>query len=171
MYSQTGKISIQESSRLSKSSKIEYLYRLKKFYEFAPIKSDEELIDCPSEELQKILLDYTRHILGRVERGELSPNTVTKMFRGNKVLLDANYRKNDIKWKPIEALFPRMAKRSGYKAWTTEQIRLMLENAKSLRNKTIIHFQASTGGRIGRKKGDRGVGIFLFKIPFRTMAN
>ena len=71
------------------------------------------------------------------------------MFRGIRWLLNSNYRENDIKWKPIEALFPKSVKRSGYKAWSSEQIQIMLDNTSFLRNKSIIHFQASTGGRIG----------------------
>jgi len=71
------------------------------------------------------------------------------MFRGIRWLLNSNYRENDIKWKPIEALFPKSVKRSGYKAWTTEQVALMLENTNILRNKALIHFQASTGARVG----------------------
>ena len=144
----TEKITISESN-LADATKKEYDFRVGLFYRFAPIKSDDELIDCPSEELQKILLNYTRHLVKRVKDGDLSANTVPKMFRGIKWLLDSNYRENDVKWKPIHALFPKSVKRSGYKAWTTEQIQLMLDDTGNLRNKALIHFQASTGGRIG----------------------
>ncbi len=51
--------------------------------------------------------------------------------------------------KPIEALFPKSVKRSGYKACTTEQIQMMIEKSSDIRNKALIHFQASTGGRVG----------------------
>jgi len=71
------------------------------------------------------------------------------MFRGIKWLLNSNYREHDIRWKPIEALFPKSVKRSGYKAWTTEQIQMMIEKSSDIRNKALIHFQASTGGRVG----------------------
>jgi len=96
-----------------------------------------------------MLLNYTRHLKQRVEDSELSANTIPKMFRGIKWLLNSNYRENDIKWKPIESIFPRSVKRSGYKAWTSEEIALMIEKSKDLRNKALIHFQASTGGRVG----------------------
>jgi integrase/recombinase XerD len=94
-------------------------------------------------------VNYTRHLVKRVGGKDLSANTVPKMFRGIRWLLNSNYREHDIKWKPIEALFPKSVKRSGYKAWSSEQIELMLENTNVIRNKAIIHFQASTGGRIG----------------------
>jgi integrase/recombinase XerD len=144
----TDKITIQESN-LSNATKREYDHRLSLFYRYSPIKNDDELIDCPSDELQKILVNYARNLVIRVKKGDLSANTVPKMFRGIKWLLNSNYRENDIRWKPIEALFPKSVKRSGYKAWTTEQIELMLEHTSHLRNKALLHFQASTGGRVG----------------------
>ena len=141
-------ITISESN-LSESTKNDYNFRLGQFYKLAPIKSDEQLIKYPSEQLQKILLRYLRYLNKRVANGELSPNTVPKMFRGIRWLLNSNYRENDIKWKPLEALFPKSVKRTGYKAWTTSQIALMLKNTGDPRNQALIHFQASTGARIG----------------------
>ena len=91
---------------------------------------------------------HTRHLLKKVRSDELSANTISKIFRGIKWLLNSNYRENDIKWKPLEALFPKEVKRSGYKVWT-RQIELMIGNTAYTRNKALIHFQASTGARIG----------------------
>ena len=34
-----------------------------------------------------------------------------------------------IKWKPVEVLFPKSVKRSCYKAWSTEQMELMINKA------------------------------------------
>ncbi len=144
----TDKITIHESN-LAKATKREYSYRLGQFYAFAPVKNDDELIDCPTDELQSILLNYMRYLNKRVNSGDLSANTVPKMFRGIRWVLNSDYRENDIKWKPLEALFPKSVKRSGYKAWSTMQIGVMLENTSDIRNKAIIHFQASTGGRVG----------------------
>ena len=144
----TDKITISESN-FSTATKKDYDFRLGQFYRFSPIKSDDELIDCPTDELQQILITYTRHLIKRVNAGDLSANTVPKMFRGIRWLLNSNYRENDIKWKPLEALFPKEVKRSGFKAWTTEQVALMIENTNPLRNKALIHFLASTGARVG----------------------
>ena len=148
MSQQIDKITIAESN-LSKATKREYAYRVKQFYSFAPIKSDDELIDCPTDELQKMLVNYTRKLLKQVSEKKLSPNSMPKMFRGIKWLLNTNYRENDIRWKPIEALFPKFEKRSGYKSWSTNQIDVMLKQTGDKRIKAVIHFQASTGGRVG----------------------
>ena len=148
MSEQTEKITLDESN-LSDATKKEYLFRVGKFYQYAPIKSDDELIDCPIDELQDILVNYARHLVKRVNSDDLSSNTVPKMFRGIRWLLNSNYRENDIKWKPIEALFPKSVKRSGYKAWSTFQVELMINKTADTRNKAVIHFQASVGDRIG----------------------
>jgi len=138
-----------DESNLSKATKKEYNFRIRLFYRYAGFKTDEELIDCPTDELQNLLVGYVRHLVKRVNAGDLSANTVPKMFRGIKWLLNSNYREHDIRWKPIEALFPKSVKRTGYKAWTTEQIRNMIDATNDIRNKAVIHFQASTGGRVG----------------------
>jgi len=142
------KILIVESN-LSKATKREYNFRVGLFYRFAGLKSDDDLINCPTEVLQNLLVRYTKHLIKQVKDGDLSANTVPKMFRGIRWLLNSNYRENDIRWKPIEALFPKSVKRTGYKAWTTEQIKNMIEHTNDIRNKALIHFQASTGGRVG----------------------
>lgn len=96
MSEQTGKITIQESN-LAKATKREYGYRLGQFYSLAPINSDDELIDCPTDELQKILVNYIRYLVRRVNSDNLSANTVPKMFRGIRWMLNSNYRENNIK--------------------------------------------------------------------------
>ncbi len=94
----TDKITISESN-LSNATKKDDDFRLGQFYRISPVKSDDELIDCPTDEFQKILVSYTRYLLKRVNNDDLSANTVPKMFRGIRWLLNSNYRENDIKWK------------------------------------------------------------------------
>ncbi len=111
----TDKITIKKSN-LSAATKKDYDFRLGLFYRFSPIKSDDELIDCPSVELQKILVSYVRHLIKRVNDDDLLANTVPKMFRGIRWILNSNYLENDIKWNPIESMFPKSVKRSGHNA-------------------------------------------------------
>ena len=67
---QIDKITIQESN-LAKATKREYACHLGQFYSFTQIKLDDELIDCPDNELQKILVNYTRYLINRVNTGIL----------------------------------------------------------------------------------------------------
>ena len=138
-----------EESNLANATKKEYGYRLKQFFHNSTIKSYEELIDTPSEELENILVSYCKFLLTKVTQKSLSANTVPKMFKPIKFVLEVNYRENDVRWRPIEALFPPSVRRSGYKAWSTKQIQEMLEQCPNSRNKSLIHFMASIGGRVG----------------------
>jgi len=138
-----------EDSNLADATKKEYGYRLKQFFHDSMIKSYEELIDTPSEELENTLVSYCKFLLSKVNQKTLSANTVPKMFKPIKFVLDVNYRENDVRWRPIEALFPPSVRRSGYKAWNTEQIQEMLDQCNNSRNKSLIHFMASIGGRVG----------------------
>ncbi len=138
-----------EDSNLANATKTEYGYRLKQFFHDSAIKSYDELIDAPSEELENILVSYCKFLLVKVSTKILSANTVPKMFKPIKFVLEVNYRENDVRWRPIEALFPPTVRRSGYKAWSTKQIQEMLEQCPNSRNKALIHFMASIGGRVG----------------------
>ncbi len=141
-----------EESNLADATKIEYGYRLKQFFKHCNISSYEHLIQIPNEELENILVDYCKFQLYRVKKNELSPNTVPKIFKPIKYVLGINYRENDVRWKPLESLFPRGVRRTGYRAWTTQQIQEMIDRcsgANISRNKALIHFMASIGGRIG----------------------
>ena len=141
-----------EESNLADATKIGYGCVLKQFFRNSTITSYEELIKVPNEELENTLVDYCKFILHKVRQGKLSPNTVPKMFKPIKFVLGINYRENDVRWRPLESLFPPTVRRSGYKAWTTGQIQEMINRcsgANISRNKALIHFMASIGGRIG----------------------
>ena len=141
-----------EESNLADATKIEYGCRLKQFFRNSTITSYDELIKVPNEELENTLVDYCKFILHKVRQGKLSPNTVPKMFKPIKFVLGINYRENDVRWRPLESLFPPAERRSGFRAWTTEQIQEMIDKcsgANISRNKALVHFMASIGGRIG----------------------
>jgi len=54
-----------------------------------------------------------------------------------------------LRWRKIRRLLPPQKKRSGSKAYTTEQVRKVLDFTPNIRNKAIIHFIAASGVRIG----------------------
>ncbi len=152
MSTKQRQILILEESNLSDATKIGYRCLLNQFFRNSTITSYDELIKVPNEELENTLVDYCKFILHKVHQGKLSPNTVPKMFKPIKFVLGINYRENDVRWKPIESLFPPEERRSGFRAWTTEQIQEMIDRcsgANISRNKALIHFMASIGGRIG----------------------
>lgn len=149
MAQQLSIVSFEDSQKFEKATKKDYRYRTDYFYANSEIKSDEMLLNYPTEALQQELTIFTKFLNQRVEAKELSPNSVPKFFKGLKWLLNANGRENEIKWKQIESLFPKEVKKTGYKAYTNEQVEQMVQFASSLKDKAVIHFVASLGGRIG----------------------
>jgi integrase/recombinase XerD len=137
------------SQKFAYATKKDYRYRTDYFYKNSMIKSDKMLIHMPTTELQFELREFTLHLLDRVSKKELSANSVPKYFKGIKWLLDANDREGEIKWKSLESLFPKETKRSGYKAYPTEDLEKMISHTKQIRDKALIHFMASTGARVG----------------------
>jgi integrase/recombinase XerD len=78
---------------------------------------------------------------------KISPNTIpTRIYP-----LQAFFEINDIdlKWSKIRRLFPAKVKKSGRKAYTTEQVQEMLKFCPDLRNRAIILFMAASGCRVG----------------------
>jgi|APSaa5957512535_1039671.scaffolds.fasta_scaffold14374_6 hypothetical protein len=144
-------LTISESN-LADATKTEYDCRLNAFFKESSIKSYDELVKVPNEELENSLVEYCNLILEKVKKGQLSPNTVPKMFKPIKFVLGINYRENDVRWRPLESLFPQSVRRSGYKAWSTPQVSEMIEKCTGVngsRNKALVHFMASIGGRVG----------------------
>ena len=94
-----------EESNLTDATKIEYGYRLKQFFKDSTIKSYDELIKMPNEELENTLVDYCKFLLLKVGKGKMSPNTLPKMFKPIRYVLGMNYRENDVRWRPIESQF------------------------------------------------------------------
>ena len=141
--------SIWETSAPADTKRV-YQNQLDLFYSYSEnIKDLEALIKYPSEKLQKELEGYCDFLNKRVERGELSPNSVGQKFSGIKNALENNYRENDIKWKPIKNKWPAKERLSGYKPYSNKDLQTMLLQAKTARNRAVIAFQNSVGGRIG----------------------
>ena len=78
---------------------------------------------------------------------EISPNSMKGYLTPIRTFLEIN--DIDLNWRKIKRLYPLKIKISGSSAYTTEEVRKMLDCTNQLRNKAIIHFIASTGVRVG----------------------
>ena len=142
-------IILLDDTNVADKTKDTYHSYLRSLFKWAKIKNQEEFIGLSDDALQQTLEGFADHLIKRVKNNEISPNTVPKLFKPYKLLLDVNYREHAVKWKPISIKYPPMEKRSGYKPWTTLQIEQFLGKCKNLREEATIHFQASTGSRVG----------------------
>lgn len=119
---------------------------LVRFLKFVKIKDFDSLVTMDNKQLQNLIVDYVVEL-----KKTVSPNSVGTMIGGVRHFFVMNQVL--INWEYIQKLYPAKVKAQGYKAWSTDDIKKMLNATKSIRNKAIIHFMASTGCRIGAFDG------------------
>jgi len=101
------------------------------------VDSFNSLTAIDKAKLQKMVETYIIHI-----KKELNPNSISTYANPVKTFSEAN--DIDLNWRKVKRLYPQKIKRSGSFLYSTENVKKMLDVTKSLRNKAIIHFLAST---------------------------
>ena len=131
-----------EESIKSNSTRKKYIYLVKLFKNYYKIKDFDGITKFDKTELQKMVETYVIHI-----KKEINPNTMPSYINPIKTFLEVN--DVDLNWRKIKRLYPAKIKRSGNSAYQTKDVKLMLEVTPQIRNKTLIHFLASSGVRVG----------------------
>lgn len=131
-----------ENSIKSEATRIEYLKNLNRFKTFYKLRDYDSILGIPEKKLQEMIEDYVMDLKSKV-----SPNTIPTRIYPLQAFFEIN--DVDIKWKKIRRLFPAKVKKSGRRAYTTEQVQLMLKNCTDVRNRAIILFMAASGCRVG----------------------
>jgi integrase/recombinase XerD len=126
----------------SQATKQMYQYQFNRFLKWTKINDADGLLQLKESYLQNMVEEYILFL-----RNTISPNSFHTVIAS----LDLFFSMNDknLNWKRIRKMIPASVKKSGYAAWQTEDIQTMLKNTTSLRNKTLVHFLASTGCRVG----------------------
>src|SRR5437667_122395 len=133
---------IFEAACRSEYTKRTYKFYLNRFLEFVKVKDHDNLLRLKTDALQEMIEDYVLYL-----KNSVSPNSLQTMIAPIELFVSLNDR--ILNWKKIKKLFPATVKKAGAEAWSTEDIKKMLEFTPSKRNKTIIQFMASTGCRSG----------------------
>ncbi|WP_160272864.1 site-specific integrase [Nitrosopumilus piranensis] len=114
-----------------------------KFLKYFKLRDYDSLAGMDSKMLQEMVEDY---VMEKKSQGK-ARSTIKTPVSALELFCDANDL--TINWKKINRLLPAQKKKSGSKAYTTQQIQKMLQATTNIRNKAIIHFIASSGVRIG----------------------
>ena len=126
----------------SKYTKRNYTCHLNQFLAFTKINCPNQLMYVAQLELQRALEDYTIEL-----KHTTKPNSIPSKFKGIKHFCMINGI--DVNWNIIHKMFPQKQKTQNLRSYTTTEIREILDNARNIRDKALIHFLASTGARIG----------------------
>ena len=135
-------ITLFEQAIKSEFTKKSYKYQLEKFRLWSKIKNYDGILQAPQKNIQILVEDYVMYLKKKV-----SPNSIPIYFAP----IELFFVMNDVNlnFKKIRKLFPDKVKRGNEKAYTTNQIRTILNHAKSKRNKALVLLLASSGCRIG----------------------
>ena len=131
-----------DESIKSKYTRKNYSAHLKQFRIFAGVSSNEDILAMKQDHVQILLEDYLIHM-----KRTTNPNSIPSKFQGIKHFCVMNKIRLD--WEIIHRMFPQRQKTQDLRAYTTSEIRSMLDNAKKSRDRALVHFLASTGARIG----------------------
>ena len=131
-----------EATIKSKATLRTYQIHLRKLLEYSKIKDYDSLITLKPKEIQILLEDYLLFL-----RKKLSGNSIPSIFSCYQSFF--SYHVDGVNFKRIKRMFPAKEIQSGREAYTTNQVRTLIDNTISLKIKAIIHFMASSGVRVG----------------------
>jgi integrase/recombinase XerD len=131
-----------EASIKTEATRITYTSNLKKFKDFIKIDNFDDIIKLETVLIQKYVEDYILFM-----RKNVHPNSLRVRYFPIQSFLEMNDIM--INFKKMRRLFPETVKSQVERGWTTEEVQRMLDVSDSLRTRAIIHFENSSGGRVG----------------------
>ena len=131
-----------EATIKSKATLRTYQIHLRRLLEYSKIKDYDSLITLKPKQIQDLLEDYLLFL-----RKKLSGNSIPSIFSCYQSFF--SYHVDGVNFKRIKRMFPAKEIQSGKEAYTTNQVRSLIDNTVSRKIKAIIHFMASSGVRVG----------------------
>ncbi len=92
-----------------------------------------------------VIVEYIKLHKGRVESGDMNPNTLPNLIKPIRALLDSNGVA--LHWKSIRKMYPRPT-RTEDRGYTKNEIQRMMENGHDLTDKVILTVFSSAGFRV-----------------------
>jgi len=135
-------LKIFEHSIRSDQTRETYKYMLEKFRKWSKVNNSGELLQADQKSIQMLIEDYVMYL-----KGKISPNSFTAQLAP--VILFFQVNDINLNLIKIKKMYPDTVKKSGYGAYSREDIQSMLENTNKKRTKAIIHVLSSTGCRAG----------------------
>lgn len=127
----------------SEMTKKHYSYYLDEFRQYFIIKNHDKLLEIKPKKLQEMVEDFVIY--------EKSRNKSASYIAGKICALKLFFSMNDVilNWNKLQKMLPEKTKPSGDKAYSTEQIQILLKNTTNLEYRALIHFMSASGVRAG----------------------
>lgn len=119
-----------------------YLRTMKKFMRFVNVDSMDQLLEADHKNIQEKIEDYIFSL-----KNQINPNS----FGTQLASVYLFYELNDVILNKtrFKKMYPTKIKVQGFKAYTREDIRKMLDHTNKNRGKALVLIFASTGCRVG----------------------
>jgi len=127
----------------SEMTKKHYSNYLDEFRRHFIIKDYDKLVSIEQKKLQEMVEDFVIYHKSR----RLSASFIA----GKICALKLFFSMNDVilNWNKLNKMLPEKTKPTGDKAYTTEQIQILLNGTSNLEYKALIHFMSASGVRVG----------------------
>ena len=131
-----------ESGIRAHDTKKTYSIYLEQFRLFAKAKDYDSLVHLDDQARRILIEDFilSKRRTSRYTTLDTILSSVTKFYSMNDIIVNT---------KKLRSFFPAKEKTLGDKAYTNEDIKLMLDQTKILKHKALIHVMASSGMRAG----------------------
>jgi integrase/recombinase XerD len=124
-----------------------YLGSFERFLLHTKITDPSYFLRLPNEELYDVLKKYLLYLRQRSEQGTFKVNSIRIELAG--IVHFFTYNDKVVNWKKLYKIIPQNVKNGGEKAYSKDQIRILLKSTIKVRNKLLVLFMASTGARVG----------------------
>ena len=127
----------------SEKTKIQYERYLVDFTSHFLIKNHDKLLSIEQKKLQEMVEDFVMYHKSQKKSASFIAGKVSALklfFSMNDVILN---------WDKIRKMLPEKVKPSGDKAYSTEQIQILIRNTSNLEYRALIHFMSASGVRVG----------------------
>lgn len=127
----------------SEKTRIQYDRYLDEFRRHFIIKNHDKLLEIPQKKLQEMVEDFIIYHKSQKKSASFIAGKISALklfFSMNDVILN---------WDKLRKMLPEKIKSTGDKAYTTEQLQILLKNTSNLEYKALIHFMSASGVRVG----------------------
>jgi len=127
----------------SEMTKKHYSNYLDEFRRYFIIKDYDKLLSIKQKKLQEMVEDFVIYHKSR--------NLSASFIAGKICALKLFFSMNDVilNWNKLNKMLPERTKPTGDKAYTTEQIQILLNGTSNLEYRALINFMSASGVRVG----------------------